>query len=64
MKCEEHILVNFPIDTSLKKKAHSAMTGLKDHFPSAQAIDKLNGIQYQKMQNKGGLQFCAKEQLK
>ena len=25
MKGEEHILVNFPIDTSLKKKAHSAM---------------------------------------
>ena len=40
------------------------MTGLKDHFPSAQAIDKLNGIQYQKMQNKGGLQFCAKEKLR
>ena len=26
MKGEEHILVNFPIDTSLKKKAHSAMS--------------------------------------
>ena len=25
MKGEEHILVNFPIDTSLKKKAHSAL---------------------------------------
>ena len=25
MKGEEHILVNFPIDTSLKKKAHSGM---------------------------------------
>ena len=25
MKGEEHILVNFPIDTSLKKKAHSAV---------------------------------------
>ena len=26
MKGEEHILVNIPIDTSLKKKAHSAMS--------------------------------------
>ena len=25
MKGEEHIWVNFPIDTSLKKKVHSAM---------------------------------------
>ena len=25
MKGEEHILVNFPIDTSLKKKTHSAL---------------------------------------
>ena len=25
MKGEEHILVNFPIDTSLKKKVHSAL---------------------------------------
>ena len=25
MKGEEHILVNFPIDTYLKKKAHSAL---------------------------------------
>ena len=26
MKGEEDILANFPIDTSLKKKAHSAMS--------------------------------------
>ena len=33
MKGEEHILVNFPIDTSLKKKAHSAMI-----VPSSQRV--------------------------
>ena len=39
MKGEEHILVNFPIDTSLKKKAHSAMEAknLKHNFKKAMA---------------------------
>ena len=34
MKGEEHILVNFPIDTSLKKKAHSALCEYANSFHS------------------------------
>ena len=36
MRAEVHILVNFPIDTSPKKKTHSAMDAFVDILASEQ----------------------------
>ena len=53
MKGEEHILVNFPIDTSLKKKAHSALgrKSLVPHQPIPETSHHLVEIVKFKFQN-------------
>ena len=51
MKGEEDILANFPIDTSLKKKAHSALT--KSHANYFQRSDDGNDVYFDIIKDTG-----------
>ena len=58
MKGEEHILVNFPIDTSLKKKAHSALSNHENLLSNHENL-LLNHENDGRCRQQGRLHFVA-----